>query len=190
MTTEDRLTNLMFLMTLAPLAAGCPGDDAGTNNTSFNPTPSGMTTTGSATTTTGGPGNMNTTGAESGEATVGTPPNEDTTDAIPPDDTTAGDTEGVMCPEPTPVKGEIEPSCVAYGELLSECYYAGQWPQECIDGYANYCQEQLNESDMACAMALIDFNVCLSQLTCEQLTGKDPQCEAEEMAFDMACVQK
>ncbi|MCH9686925.1 MAG: hypothetical protein K0V04_36155 [Deltaproteobacteria bacterium] len=190
---EDRSTNLMFLMTLAPLAVGCTGGDTTTSST-FNPVPGGMTAAAMTTTgmgTGGGPaGDPSpdpTTEGHSGAATVGTPPPADSTgDSPPPEDTVGGETDGLDC-EPIPVDGEIEPSCIAYGELLSECYYGGDWPQECIDAYASYCQQFLGESDMACAAALIDYNVCLSQLTCEQLMGKEPQCEAQATAFEAAC---
>ncbi len=169
----------MFLMSLAPLAMGCPGDDSGTNNTSVNATTNGMNTTGMQTTSGNSSGtNMDTSGGSTDGGSTDTGA-----------DSTAGETEGIKCEKPVPVKGPIDQSCIDYAAVYNECLFDGGLPQECIDAYETYCQYMLENETMECATALIEFNACLSLLTCRELAAKD-QCLAEEMAFDMACVPK
>jgi hypothetical protein len=179
MTIDDRFTNLVFLLTMAPLA-GCPaGDDTSTSDTNSNPTTADMpTSTGPATDTTA-------------EGTDGpaTTMNVDTTT----DEPTGGTTAEFMCDEEPPAVGAIDPVCTAYVDLYNECYARGSLPQECVDLYAAYCQYDIDYGTTtygeACGMAYAEFYSCLSQLSCEAVLDDVDDCPDELMAIDTACVK-
>ncbi|MCX4244245.1 hypothetical protein [Paraliomyxa miuraensis] len=190
MASEDRSSNLLFLLSLSPLMAGCPaGDDTASSETSGTPT-----TTGPVTTTEDDSTGMPTTTASSMEGT-GT---GSTTMATTDPDTTEGSeetTEGLVCEgELPPLMGEVDPLCVAFNEQYNECYYDGTLPQECVDLYAAYCQYYLEYAIMeygeACGTAYLDFYTCLTALTCEELESMEDPCAKQITALDAACAPR
>src|SRR5690606_25659435 len=77
------------------------------------------------------------------------------TTAVDPDTTAGETTAGLMCDEPLPPVGEIDPACIAYEEQFNECFYDGMLPQECLDLYEAYCQESLEESSWSTARCAV-----------------------------------
>lgn len=190
MTSDDRLGNLMFLLSIAPLAAGCPGGDDTTGDTT-GPTPTTSPTTTPTTDQTTGPEPMTTTmGMESTDGTTASTVDPDTTAG---EETTAGDMLFCEYTEP-PMVGEINPVCLEYANQYNECYYYGKLPQVCVDFYAAYCQYGIDYAIMeygeACGTAVVDLYACLTALSCEELNEMKDPCPAEFMAVEMACMPK
>ncbi|MCH9681659.1 MAG: hypothetical protein K0V04_09520 [Deltaproteobacteria bacterium] len=183
---EDRLTNLMFLMTLGPLAAGCPGDDSTPSNTSVAPT------SGTNPTTTGGMADS-TSGGAMATSDASTSSNADSTSGGPGTTEGPSDTTGkVIDCEPEKVKGPINQVCIDYAAQLVDCYPEDPVSPECAEAYQTYCQASIEFGEMeygaACSMAFIDFIACLSQLSCEEFVNKTDECMTEGDAVDAACM--
>ncbi|MCA9706554.1 MAG: hypothetical protein KDK70_11945 [Myxococcales bacterium] len=185
MTSDDRSANLMFLLALSPLAAGCPGDDTSTSNTTTpDPTTStsGMDTSGPGT----GPGTDSGSGSGSGDTTS----SMDTT-AGPGTDSSSGDTtSGLECVPKMKLPTEIDPACTAYVDQLNECYYDGGLTQECLDYYSGYCQYNIEYYTMTsetCGMAWTDLLVCTTGLSCKELEMIDQLCMDQLTAYETEC---
>ncbi|MCX4240852.1 hypothetical protein [Paraliomyxa miuraensis] len=172
MDTDNRVQNLLFLLSAAPIGLGCVivSDDtdteAGTTATS-SPT---STTADTETPTTGGA-----TEVATSEMTSGSTASMDTTEG--PEDTTAGEES---------TSGGGSAGCEAYADLVAECYMDPAAGEATL----NYCIEQTAYYEAygaECLAAFEDFTACLSALTCDELTGADPVCEAEFEALNTTC---
>jgi hypothetical protein len=190
MTTEDRSSNLMFLLTLSSVAAcATGGSDPSTSSPPFvDPTTGGDDTASSG--SSGGDTSIATSGVDGPSPTDG--PNPGTTEGPtattePPGETTAG----AQCEGTPPAVGQIHYACIDYIYLSNECYYDGDWPMECVEIYEAYCQAFLDELAMTygetCVMADIELLVCLSQLSCAAFADDTPDCPEQQMFFDKAC---
>ncbi len=196
MAANERLTNLMFLLGLAPLAAGCPGDDGG-GDTGLT-TASTMTTMGGTTNVSGdgtgddgtGPGDASASAsAEDGpEPTTSSMDDTAGDDAPGATDDGGSDTGTIDCSEPPPTPmGPISAACQGYTAKFDECYGL---TMECLVYYDAYCQYTLEAAAMygaACGMATEELLTCLSSLTCEQFAA-ETGCDAEVMAQQTACM--
>jgi hypothetical protein len=180
-TRDTRVSNLLFLLTAAPLGVACvitdDGDtdtiaDTSTNPTTTNGTTAGETEGATAESTVTPPGETTETPSETTET-----PSE-TTEG--PGDTTAGSTDG----------GELPPICTTYGDQITECYM----DEKAGASAAMYCGEVIAGYEKAygaeCVTAFEEFLACLSALTCEEFTGADPVCEEQNMALETACAAK
>jgi hypothetical protein len=176
MRPTDSTYGLRFLLSLGalPLLA-CPegndDDGAASSSTSVGTNPTSGTGTGTATDPT----------ADDGETGATTP----TTDATDP---TAADSDTGDDLPPACIDIPITPGCQAQSDKFSECYprYAGYYAD-----YAIYCACNVSyyalEFGAGCGPARDELYACIGTLTCEQLAGEDPYCEAEAAAIDEAC---
>ena len=152
------------LLTTVP---GCKDPDPDTDTTTGNTTTGDTGGTSTANGTTGdtptGSGTGSATGS-TGDATTG--------DATTGDSTTGG--------------VETPPACVSYGAKITECYDMGAGAAA-----ASYCADALMHYEAYgpdCVQAFEAWLACLSELSCAELTGPDPVCDAESAAIDAACV--
>lgn len=202
MMNDDRHLDVLLLLSLSPLAVGCPGDDGSpSESTTESSSSTGLASDGGQST---GPaqstGRAESTGSDESTGSTSSTPDPMTTTGLEDtgtstgmadaDDTgTTGDaTGGLQCDIPLPVVGPIDPVCVGYTAQVNECFYEDTLPQECIDLYEAYCQSSLDNSlayGEACQVAVTEFYACLSQLECNEIF--DP-CPDELAAIDMACV--
>jgi hypothetical protein len=194
MNTEQR-ANLLFLLSLPLVGAGCPGDDA-TAETGAGA--SASTTAGDTNAvgdTTGGPAATTTGGGSSGEGSTGAPSTGGTTTGDTTDGSTgAAATTGVefMCDgEIFPYDvGPLSDGCIAYAETINECFEGGMLSPECVEFEAAVCQQIVNFDVMnagpACATAYDDLYVCLSRLSFRDFMAPDP-CPPEVAAWMQAC---
>lgn len=171
---DNRIQNLMFLLSAAPLSVGCVivTDDTDTDAASTGEQQtSGSTEQTSGTTeqaTSDGSGTGNDSTATGNDSTAGTG-----------NDTTAGGTE---------TGGEG--ICSTYGDFVADCQMSEEYGLEARD-LCNYLSgEYYNLGGADCQAAYEEFVVCLSSLTCDEFNGKDPVCEAEDAAIDAACPAK
>lgn len=198
MAANERLSNLMFLLGLAPLAAGCSGDDGGGDT--------GLTTASTMTTMTTMSG---TTATGDGSGDAGSAPTDASAEDGPepttspmdgtdgpgatddgPGTTDDGGTGEPDCSDPEMPMNPPSAACQAYTDLLNECDYRGTLSMECIDYYNAYCQYESEAFGMvspACATAYEDFLTCLSALTCEELET-ETACGTEGMTFETECM--
>lgn len=191
MSSDDRLSNLMFLLALTPMTAGCPGDDSSPSNTT-------TTTAGSSST---GPSVVSTssTGPEPGSTSTGPEPGttvvlDTTADSGTTTDEPTGSTTGeLLCKgRPAPIVGEIDPLCPDYASAVNQCFYDGELSMQCIEYYEIYCQYLLEDAveygGDDCGTAYAEYLSCLSALPCEELTDDDENdCPDEFMAAETAC---
>jgi hypothetical protein len=182
MLSDDRFTNRMFLLSLAPLLAACPAGDDTSGDTTTGPSTSGGSST-NATTSSGMEGTSSTSSMATESTAMGS-----TESGTAADETTAGlDCEG------GPRVGEIVPVCLAYATQYNDCSFDGSLPQACIDRYAAYCQYTLDQYTMAygevCAMSFVELYACVTALTCEELmmVEMNNPCAAQFEAFATAC---
>lgn len=206
MTPVDRNSNLLFLLSLTPLAAaGCPGDDSGTSGAGTGTASTGGTT-GSATSPATDGGTMANDGSGTGAGTSAGTTNATTaatTDATTAATTAAtGDTGdssgtsgGLDCSAiPLPKVGMIGETCQDYTNLINDCDYMGAFPQDCVDLYEAYCQYYIESYEMnygkACGAAVDEYLACLSDLSCEEFGDATPDCPEEGAAVEMECGMK
>jgi hypothetical protein len=184
MDCDARTSNLMFLLSLPLLAAGCPAgdDESTTNNTSVNPTTNNDT--GPAETSTGN-GSAETS---NGSAETSTSNGVDST-------TTEGygyTTGEYSCDMLPPLMGPVSQACTDFTAKDNECYYDGGLTPECLAQNEAFCQYYLESAVMTygemCGMAYEELYVCLSMLTCEELEDDTEDCTEESMAIDTACM--
>ena len=190
MAANERLSNLMFLLGLAPLAAGCPGDDSGgdTGLTTASTMTTMTPTTGASGDGTGDGG----TGPGSASAEDGPEPTtssmDGTTGGDGPGATDGGsDTGALDCSDPPVPTNPISALCMTYTTQQDECY--GPLTMECLDYYAAYCQYSLDNAARygeMCPMAIEELLTCVSALSCEDLET-NAGCETQEAAFGTAC---
>lgn len=186
MTSDDRLTNLMFLFALAPLGTACDPGGGDTTTTSGASTGPGTTT---------GPGSTSTPGDTSTGPGTTTMMADSSTGPVTGSSTTDPDPTGepINCePKGKPPKvGEIDPACSAYNDLVNECFFDGGLPAECTELYNVYCQYYLEgavyEYGEECGAAYAAYLDCLSQLTCKELRTGDVACADQVAAIEMAC---
>jgi hypothetical protein len=198
MTTDDRLANLMFLLTLTPSAACAVGGEPPPNTSgppTVDPTAEGDGTGSTSAapsddTDTGADSNASTSGVDGPASTDGPGPGPDVTTDDPP----ASTTSPVECENPAPpmIPQEISQACLDYGSLNNECFYGGSLAPECLYLYQAYCQYYIDNSAMTygpdCAMANEEFIACLSQLSCEVLSDAMEDCPNEQMLAYQACM--
>ena len=181
-TRDTRVQNLLFLLMAAPMAMGAciitDGDDDTDGDDSNNQTSSNET-----------------------DAETDAPATDGETDDPPPatgsgDDTgTGGETEGeTESADGTTTGGESEGetdtppgACADYADLITECYNEKEG-MAVLDYCGEYLQQLYDSYGEGCVTAYEDYLACLSGLTCDELMGADPVCEAEETALDEACV--
>jgi len=193
MATDERLTNLMFLLSLPSLAIGCAG--GGVSTTLQGPPVVDPTTgddddddddddeTASA----------ETAGADTGTSGVvddGPPP---MTDGGPTPMTDDGEETigGYECMGMPPMVDMIGPLCIQYVAHYGDCFYGGMQPPFCVAIYEAYCQSYIDSSYQMygpyCAMAIEEVYTCLSQVPCPQLMDETGDCVPQFMAVDEAC---
>jgi hypothetical protein len=207
MRPTDSTYGLRFLLSFGalPLLACAEGNDddgaassptsVGTNPTSDSASDASDDGTGTATDPTAGTATDPTAGTAT-DPTAGTAtdptaddgetdPTTPTTD--PTDPTTADSGTGGELP-PACIDIPITPGCQAQSDKFAECYprYARYYAD-----YAIYCACNVSyyalEFGAGCGPAQDDLYACIGALTCEQLGGDDPYCEAESAAIDEAC---
>jgi hypothetical protein len=194
MTTDDRVSNLMFLLTLTPLAACSVGGEPPPNTSgppTVDPTVAGDgTTTGPSGDSDTRAESTSTSGVEGPESTDGPGPGPDVTTDDPP----ASTTSPVECENPAPpmIPQQIGQACLDYGSLNNECFYGGSLAPECLYLYQAYCQYYIDNSAMMygpdCAMANEEFLTCLSQLSCQVLSDATQDCPNEQAALNELCI--
>lgn len=177
---------LAFLLSVGslPIACGKDNEESDTKSTTTT-TGDGESTTGGTTTsmtgsttvtpTTGGSGSASETGTTDTPGTDGSQGFITTATSSG----TTGDTGG-----PPPV---TDPTCIAYGAHIVECFprYAG-YRQE-IGGYCEYYKMYgLMADGQACADAIDALFVCLSELPCAEL-GMDTACAKETATVTQDC---
>ncbi|MEM9453569.1 MAG: hypothetical protein AAGF11_05290 [Myxococcota bacterium] len=204
---NDR-SNLLFLLALAPLSMGCPGDDStaegssgssstGSDPTTTNTTPpdpttpdptGGMTSSGSTTmmedgTSSTGPADGSSSSSDSGSES-GSDSGSSSGSGSDSGSSSGSDSGSSSGSSST---GMMLTTCEAYGDQIAYCYgnpaYEMLAEMYCIDAIAYY--------DMmygpACAVAFEDFIACISNLSCADLMN-NVGCDAEFMMFAMTCV--
>jgi hypothetical protein len=203
MLTDDRASNLLFLLTL-PLAIGCATGDEDTTSTSLppvvNPTNGSDFDTGTGTSEGGQDGNTSSSNPSTSSAdgpSMTTQPADDTSDGPYSDSgyatgyDTGYATAGYSCGElmPPMVAGPISPTCMQYGALANECYFGGD--PACLGAMEAYCQYSIEYGTNAygpnCGMAYEELYACLSQLSCQQLGDKTEDCPQQFSLIQMAC---
>lgn len=178
---ERSTTDLLFLISIGMLGAGCPGDDddgaSGDDAASTSSPPPG--TTGTAT--------VGTTSAESTSALTGT----STIATVEFSDSSSGTGGPPECGELPGMVGEISEGCIGYVAIKDMCLGFDPLTPECIAYSEALCQYQLAQYAMAygeaCATAYEELFVCLSQLTCDEYNAPDP-CLDEVAAVDTNCL--
>lgn len=205
---HESTTNLLFLLGMMSLGAGCSagdGDDNATLGPAMTSAP-GVGTDGSATDDADDDGDDG-----DGVATTGPVPGDSGPaatsggDGSPPAD--AGDDSGTSggyatyggygtyggtygmadCSMPAPA-GPIGPQCQSYQAKLDECLGAEITP-ECIAYYTAFCQYDMDYGTMAggaCGTAIEDYWACLSALSCQEFDSK-AACQAQLTTLDTAC---
>lgn len=183
---------LAFLLSLGslPIACGKPDEDSDTKasdptGSSESGTSGGSTTSGgSATTgtpTTGGSGGMSTSGT-SGTSSGGELTTEGSQGFITTATTgtsTGGDTETIP-----PV---TDPTCLAYGAHVVECFPRYESYRQYIGYYCQYYKMYgLRADGQACADAFEAMYVCFSMLPCEEF-GTPQACEKEAATVTQDC---
>jgi hypothetical protein len=181
-TRDTRVSNLLFLLTAAPLGVACviTSDDTDTDVVTSS-TPA-TTTTGAETDdptagTTVAPGETTETPGETTETPAET--TETPADTTLGDDTTTG---GVEVPE----------SCATYGDQYLECVM----DEESAAAAVADCSERLMMYEAYgpdCLAAAEDVYACLSALTCEEFVDVKVSamaCMKQNMALETACFKK
>jgi hypothetical protein len=196
MATDDRLTNLMFLLSFSPLAVGC-------------------SVGGVSTTTSSGPVVDPTTGGDDDDD------DDDTASATASAETSAADTStsGVVDEGPSMTEddgpymtdggtymetgdyecmgmppmgvGMIGPLCMQYVGHYNDCFYGGMQAPYCVAIYEAMCQSYVDTSYMMygpyCAMAIEEAFTCITQIPCPQLMDMTDDCVQEFMFLGQAC---
>jgi hypothetical protein len=183
-TSDTRVSNLLFLLTAAPLGLGCiiTSDDGDTDAATSTPATTNATTTGETddppAETTVVPGDTTETpGTTSEELTSST--------TETPADTTAGE-------DTTTGSVEVPEACVTYGDQYLACIM----DEELTAAAIGYCAESLTMYEAYgpdCLAAAIDVYACLSALPCEEFA--DPKvanmaCMKQNTALEMACFKE
>ena len=164
---------------LLAVVPGCTEDkDKATESTGTDP---GSTSATDGTGTTGTSGDTPTgTGSgsatDSGTSTTGEPTTGGTSTTDATTGTSTSTTGGI----------DIPPVCQSYGAKVAECYNP-RYGMEAAAGCAYGIQQYGMTYGPDCAKALEDFYACLSALSCAELTGPGPVCDAESMNLDPAC---
>lgn len=201
--------NLLFLFSLAPLAAGCPADDDGddgndddgtsdSSSTGNGPVSDGAMTTLSMTTLTqddgmgteagttidpGTTGGMATTDASGSSGDTGSSGDHGSSDTGSSDTGSSGDTSSTDTGSGT--SEDVNAACLAYVEWLADCY---GYDDEVIAAYASACSGYLQdlaiESGQGCVTALEEEYVCLSMLECKPPEGA---CAEQSAAVALVC---
>jgi hypothetical protein len=182
----------MFLLSLSP-ALGCAAGETTSNATAMTLGPASTTNASAPDDDGDGPADASTAGGKDTEifaessAGPGSTGDPDPSTSGPPDPTTGGPAPEPCVPLPT--AGPIEPVCQLYAQRIDECFYGGMADPTCVDAYAAYCQQYIEQSGYYggpyCAYAVLDVYVCLSQLSCAQLMDMQPDCpeQADAAAF-------
>ena len=184
---------LAFLLSLGSLPVACgkdPGDDS-TGNTTPGTDPTANTGTGTDATdatatvpTTTEPDGTTTTGASAtGETTGGTAGTEPQMTTFLTTNTDGSSTGSNETEGPPPA---TDPTCIAYGAHLVECFpryaqYQEYLAQQC-EAYKGYA---LRADGQACQDAFEAFYVCISTVACDMLEG--PACADEDMKISEMC---
>ncbi|MBK9752367.1 MAG: hypothetical protein IPO88_02465 [Nannocystis sp.] len=175
---------LALLLSIGSLPIACNKDseesdskDSDSTGTSSTGGGSGTSsgTTGGAPTTSGD--SVGGTTSTSGEPTTAASMGFITTNTT---SSTGGDTE--MLPPVT------DPTCIAYGDHLTQCYPRYE---QYFKYYAYYCQYikmyAARTDGQACVDALEAQFVCLTKVACGDFMKDPPPCAAEIAAVDPAC---
>lgn len=194
---HTRTQNLIFLLSLAPLATAC-GDDSGTTSTGSNDD----TTTGGEATTEAATTDVATTEiatTDDGQTTGGATTDVATTDAetegddTTGDDTTGGDTEGESSSSSSGGGGGSM-ACETYANILVTCF--GVSPAE-EAAYIADCEDYLIYLDMnvdpTCSDLYEDLMACANGLSCMEIKGAfvdGGMCAAQSEAFGLTCAMK
>jgi hypothetical protein len=199
--------NLFFLLSIAPLAAGCPSDDTGetegatgtstgTGSTSIEPPPGDSTT--AAVDDTGTGTTSDATSSSAGPEDTGTSTSADTSSSSGGESSSSsggesssssgGESSSSSGGESSSTTGSGQTPCEAYAAQIALCY--GDPTLEPIA--LMYCSESTAYYGMqygaVCVAAFEDFLVCISNLSCMELMSGMPVCPAEGMALQMECV--
>ncbi|MEM6995291.1 MAG: hypothetical protein AAF721_32580 [Myxococcota bacterium] len=178
-------SNLIFLLSLAPLSVGCVASDDGTD-TDANGTSTGGTDEGGTATTLNNPTTTpNETGAPMDTGTTAADP----TGAV--DSTSAGMTGSTGVPMDTGTDtgtdtGGAATACAEYAEWIADCY---GYDEEYVDMATLACEQDLaglaiNYSE-DCASAVEDAYACVSGIDCRLPKGA---CEKEDAAVQAICM--
>ncbi len=203
----DRSQNLLFLLSLAPLAAGCPGDDSGGDGTTGSMPMTDDSTSGSPTTTPP-PTTMTSADSTGTDPSTTTDPTDPTTDTMPMTDsgatdsgatdsgatdsgaTDSGATDSGGSDSGSSDSGNMDTPCQQYGNQLSYCYY-GNDPTYAANAAAgcDMAQAYLAATyGAACSTALEEFAACLGALPCAQWANiGDGACDTEQATFQTEC---
>ncbi|MEM7159687.1 MAG: hypothetical protein AAF799_43000 [Myxococcota bacterium] len=177
MTTDTNVTNLLFLLSLAPLGTGCiitTSDDDGSNDDAAD-TDNNATT--AATSETGDPPSDTTGAATDDGATVGTAVATTGLDTGSGDGPATGDTTEGSNP------GEL---CMTYADHLS---YDCIGDAKAYDSYYYLCNARYDvalEAGADCLTAVEDVTACLSTVDCKEWFA-DEACLKEIAAVQKAC---
>jgi hypothetical protein len=189
MLTDDRLANLMFLLSFPSLAVGCAV--GGESMTTQGPPVIDPTTGGDDEDEATSSGSGGSRGDTSGGADAPGTTDDDgpMTTTMPPADSTTGE---YVCMGMPPMLGPVGPICMQYIAHYNDCFYGGMQPYECVLIYEAYCQYDIDSSAMMygqdCGTAVEELYVCLSQLPCEQIMDEMDDCPEQFAIIDMACV--
>lgn len=175
---EPSTSDLLFLLSLGALGAGCPGgDDAATADdgastsvgTSGGATAGASTGEGTGTTGTSGSTGSETVGAVDSSGTTGEP----------------------ECGEFPYAMGEVGEGCIGYVAMQQMCSGEPPLSPECLAYAQAQCQYIVDYSVMAygvaCGMAYEEVFACLSQLTCEEFESVDA-CPDQAAAVMASCM--
>ncbi len=183
---DQRTRDLLFLLSFAPLATGCPGDDGGGTGDDSSGTGEATSSGGgdTAVTPTAGPETESGTGGGSSEA-PGSSSGEESTGE--------GSTGEGSSSEVGSSSGETMPSgCEIYIQFYVDCY--GEIDPVYQEEYIDNCEMVMADLDVqydpSCSMLYEEAMVCATALPCEEFgTAFDPgePCEAEAAALAALC---
>lgn len=182
---ERSTSDLLFLLSLGVLGAGCPGEEGDEGATADD---AASTTAGTSGGTTAGTGTAGTGTAGTGTSGL---TGSGSVATVELSDSSSGTGGGVECGEFPGIVGEIGEGCSGYVAIKDMCLGLPPLTPECIAYSEAACQYQIEYSVMAygeaCGTAYEELFVCLSQLTCDEFNAPEP-CSDEVAALETSCM--
>lgn len=175
---ERSTSDLLFLLSLGVLGAGCPGEEGDEGTTADD-----------AAGTTAASGSSTTAAASTGSTSDA--PDSGSSVTVEFSDSSSGTGGEPECGEFPGMVGEIGEGCSGYVAIKDMCLGLPPLTPECITYSEAACQYQIDYSVMAygeaCGTAYEELFVCLSQLTCDEYNAPDP-CPDEVAALETSCM--
>lgn len=182
---------LAFLLSLGSLPIACTKEGGETDTKASDPTGGSEGSSGSS----GGVSGTTTTG---GSATTGTPTTGASDSGTTGEPTTGNNSQGFITTAsstgatdtdtggPPPV---TDPTCIAYGAHIVECFPRYESYRQYIGAYCEYYKKYgLRLDGQACADAFDAMYICFSVLPCEEFMNEDmPPCEKEVATVNQDC---